>query len=109
MHNPSMYEVVRDIHFGARKTVSLEEYEKMRQATRKLSFSERLEIVRQSEKGNKLFPLQCHAKSRMIGGVEILCLTSEQVQGLIIEKPYLLDSYPKLCTIEEDPIQEIVF
>lgn len=109
MHNPSMYEVMSDKCFGARASISMPEYEAMRQQVRAMSFTERLELARGSEAGQKLFPLECEARFVTIHEVDILCLTGQQLQVWLSEHSHLQTHYPAIQAIDDDPLPVLGF
>lgn len=109
MHNPSMYEVMAEKRFGAWTLIPMPEYEAMRQEVRAMSFTERLELARSSEIGQKLFPLECEAQFRIVSGVKILCLTDNQLKALLLKHSYLQKQYPKIYAIDSDPVPMLGF
>lgn len=109
MHNPSMYEVMEKKLFEAGASISMPEYELMRQEVRNMSFVERLELARNSEIGQKLFPLECAAQFCTISKVKILCLTNYQLRVLLLEHSHLQDQYSGICAIENDPVPSLGF
>ncbi|MBD2616519.1 GIY-YIG nuclease family protein [Nostoc punctiforme FACHB-252] len=109
MHNPSMYRVMEEKRFGVGNSIALNEYEAMRQEVKAMSFSKRLELARNSEIGRQLFPLECGSQLRVVSGVEILCLTSEQLKVLLNKKPYIQEQHPGICAINEDPVPKLLF
>jgi hypothetical protein len=109
MHNPSMYEVMGEKRFGAWTSIPMPEYEAMRQEVRVMTFRERLELARDSEIGQKLFPLECGAQFRTVSGVEILCLTDHQLQALLSKHPHLQEQYPTICAMSGDPLPILGF
>jgi hypothetical protein len=109
MHNPSMYEVMEEKRFEIGAAIPMPEYEAMRQDVRNLSFMERLELARNSEIGQKLFPLECGSEFCIVSGVKILCLTDYQLQTLLSNNSYLQDQYPNLSAITSDPVPMLKF
>lgn len=109
MHNPSMYRVMEEKRFGVGNSIPLNEYEAMRQKVKAMSFGKRLELARNSEIGWQLFPLECGSQLRVVSGVEILCLTSEQLKVLLNKKPYIQEQHPGICAINEDPVPKLLF
>jgi hypothetical protein len=109
MHNPSMYSVMEEKRFGAWTSIPMPEYEAMRQEVRAMSFTERLELARSSEIGQKLFPLECGAQFHTVSGVEILCVTDNQLQTLLSKHSHLQDQYPTICAIDTDPVPMLGF
>lgn len=109
MHNPSMYEVMAEKHFGAWTSIPMPEYENMRQEVRAMPFRDRLEMARRSAVGQKLFPLECNAQFCPVSGVEILCLTEYQLQALLSKYPHLQKQYPSICAIDSDPVPTLEF
>lgn len=109
-HNPSLYEVMGEKHFGRNWTsVPLTEYDAMRKEVKAMSFRERLELARSSEIGWQLFPWECGAQYRTVSGIEIMCLTSSQLEALFSKHPYLEERYPKMYAIKDDPIPKLIF
>jgi hypothetical protein len=109
MHNPSMYRVMEEKRFGVWTSIPLNDYEAMRQDVKAMSFTERLELARNSEIGWQLFPLECGSQLKVISGVELLCLTSEQLEVLLDQKPYIQEQHPGICAIDEDPVPKLLF
>lgn len=109
MHSPSMYKIMEEKHFGARTSMPMTEYEAMRKEVRAMSFKERLEMARKSEIGRERFPLECGAQFCTVSGVEILCLTSNQLQSLLSEYPYFQKHYPAIYAIADEPIPMLQF
>lgn len=109
MHNPSMYKVMEERRFGSWTSLSLAEYDSMRQEVRAMSFAERLEMARDSKIGRKLFPLECDAKPCSVSGVEILCLTDDQLQNLLSSHQHLKERYSTICAINNDPVPKLEF
>jgi len=109
MHNPSMYDVMEEKRFGARTSMLMTEYEAMRQEVRVLSFTERLELARSSELGQRLFPLECGAQFRTVSGVKILCITESQLQTVFSKHPHLQKQYPAMRAIDSDPVPMLGF
>ena len=109
MHHPSMYQVMIDKRFGTQASIPMPEYEAMRLQVRAMSFTERLELARSSEIGQQLFPLECGAHFTTIHEVDILCLTSQQLQNLLSEHPHLLNLYPAIQAINDDPLPVLKF
>lgn len=109
MHNPSMYEVMQEKRFGAWTSISMPEYEAMRQEVRDMPFLERLTIARDSIIGQKIFPLECGAQFCSVSGVEILCLTDDQLQALLSQYPHIQKQYPTICAIKSDPVLMLEF
>lgn len=107
MHNPSMYQVVSEKCFDKRIPIPMAEYDAMRKEVRAMSSIERLELARSSEIGQKLFPYECAAQFRAISGVEILCLTQEQLQNWLSKNSRLQESYPGIHAIESDPLPKL--
>lgn len=109
MHNPSMYEVMEEKRFEIGASIPMSEYEEMRQEVRNMSFVERLELARNSEIGHKLFPLECGSQFRIVSGVEILCLTENQLQALISNHSHLQNAYHNISPIDSDPVPMLRF
>jgi hypothetical protein len=109
MHNLSMYKVMEEKRFGAWTSIPMPEYEVMRQEVRAMSFTERLEMARDSEIGRKLFPLECGAEFCTVSGVEILCLTDYQLQALLSKYSYLQQQYSTIRAIDSDPVPMLGF
>jgi hypothetical protein len=109
MHHVSMCEVIKEERFGGQNGIPLTDMKTMRQDVRAMSFRERLEIARNSEIGRKLFPLECGAQFCPVSGVDILCLTDHQLQGLLLKYSYLKDQYPTMQAIEYDPVPKLEF
>ncbi|MDX2212599.1 MAG: GIY-YIG nuclease family protein [Oculatellaceae cyanobacterium bins.114] len=109
MHNPSMYEVVTENRFGTQTSIPMPEYDAMRQAVKAMSFKERLELARNSQIGWSRFPLECGASFQTVSGVEILCLTSKQLEALFAQRPYFQNLYPGIQAITNDPIPSLLF
>ncbi|HIK33162.1 MAG TPA: hypothetical protein IGS17_06070 [Oscillatoriales cyanobacterium M59_W2019_021] len=87
----------------------MSEYDAMRQEARAMSCRERLELDRSLEMGWKLFPWECRAQFRIVSGVEILCLTSSQMESLFAKHSYLQEHYPQIEAIEDDPIPQLLW
>lgn len=109
MHNPSMYEVMIEPLFGGRRSIPMAEYKEMRQQVKVMSFTERLELARSSQTGQRMFPLECGAHFAAIHQVDILCLTEQQLQTLSAEHSFLREQYPTIQAISEDPIPVLRF
>jgi len=109
MHNPSMYSVMIEKRFGDMTSIPFNEYEEIRQAVKAMSFTERLELARNSKIGWELFPLECGAQLRVVSGVEILCLTSKQLEIILDKKPYIQEQHPGICAIDVDPVPKLLF
>lgn len=109
MHNPSMYSVMIEKRFGDMTSIPFNEYEEIRQAVKTMPFTERLELARNSKIGLQLFPLECGSQLRIVSGVEILCLTSEQLKVLLDKKPYIQEQHPGIRAIDEDPVPKLLF
>jgi hypothetical protein len=109
IHNPSMYSVMFEKRYGLGNSIPWTEYEALREEVKAMSFRERLELARNSKIGQNLFPLECGAEFRTISGVEILCLTSTQIQTLFSKYSYLQDQYAKIFAIESDPVPMLEF
>ncbi|RCJ31824.1 endonuclease [Nostoc punctiforme NIES-2108] len=109
MHNPTMYRVMEEKRFGVWTSIPLNDYEAMRQDVKAMSFTERLELARNSEIGWQLFPLECGSQLKVVSGVELLCLTSEQLEVLLAKKPYIQEQHPGICAINEDPVPKLLF
>ena len=109
MHNATMYRVMEEKRFGVWTSIPLNDYEAMRQDVKAMSFTERLELARNSEIGWQLFPLECGSQLKVISGVELLCLTSEQLEVLLDKKLYIQEQHPGICAIDEDPIPKLLF
>ena len=109
MHNPSMYEVMEEKRFEIGASIPMPEYEGMRQEVRNMSFVERLELARNAEIGQKLFPLECGSQFRIVSGVKILCLTENRLQDLISNHSHLQDVYSSILPIDSDPVPILRF
>lgn len=109
MHNPSMYEVMAEKRFGAWTELPMSTYDAMRQDVKAMPFTQRLELARSSEIGQRLFPLECGAQFRMVSGVKILCLTESQLQALFLQYPHLQKQYPGIQAIDSDPVPMLGF
>lgn len=109
MHNPSMYEVMLEKRFGAWTSIPMPEYKAMRQDVKAMSFVQRLELARSSEIGRKLFPLECGARFCVVSGVDLLCLTTNQLETLLSKQSYLQQQYPGIRAIDDDPVPKLLF
>ncbi len=109
IHNPSMYGVLFEKRFGSRNSISLTEDKTIREEIKAMPFRERLELARNSKIGQNLFPLECGAEFRTISRVEILCLTSSQIQTVFSKHGRLQDQYANICPIESDPVPMLEF
>jgi hypothetical protein len=109
MHNPSMYQVMEEKRFGGWTSIPMSEYEAMRQEVRAMPFAERLEMARNSEIGQKLFPLECGARFCTVSGVKSLCLTDYQLQTLLSRYLHLQEYYPTIHAINDEPVPMLGF
>ena len=109
MHNPSMYEVMKEQRFGSRRSIPMDEYDDLRPQVKAMSFTERLELAQRSKIGQQLFPLECGAHFISIHQVDILCLRAQQLQKLFAERPHLQKQYPTLQPIDHDPLPVLSF
>lgn len=109
MHNPSMYEVMREKRFGTQSSIPSTEYNDMRQQVKAMSFTERLELARSSEVGQRLFPLECGAHFTTIHQVDMLRLTEQQLQTLFLKHSFLQKHYPTIQAIDNDPLPVLRF
>jgi hypothetical protein len=109
MHNSSMYSVMKEKCFGNLNSIPLSEYESMKHEVKMLSRDERITLARQSETGQRLFPLECGADFRTVSGVKILCLTDSQLSEFLSRRPHLQEQYPVIQSIGVDPVQRIEF
>lgn len=104
MHNPSMYEIMREKCFGTADSIPMPEYRAMRQAVKSIPLRERRLLAQRSKIGSQLFPLECDAQFHSIAGIDILCLTESQLQTLLAESPALRLHYPAISAIDSDPV-----
>lgn len=74
-----------------------------------MPFKDRLELARNSEIGQKLFPLECGAQFRTVSGIDILCLTEPQLKTWLAERPSFQDHYPSIHAIGDDPVPMLGF
>ncbi len=109
MHNPSMYQLLRQKHFGAATSISMLEVKAMREAVKAMSLRERLALANSSQLGCQLFPLACGAQFHPIAGIEILCLRNSSLQTLLNEFPHLCIQYPAIKAVDSDPVPLLSF
>lgn len=109
MHHPSMDLVMNKIDFGDQSSIPMSDYQAMQSKVRAMSFKERLAVARDSDLGQKMFPLECGAQFYPVSDVDILCLTEEQLKSVLSERPAFQARYPNIEAIQTDPVPKLEF
>ncbi len=107
MNNLDMYEVLKEHYSDNKRFLLMDKREAIRKIVEPMGFEERLELVRKSKSGQKLFPSEFGARLRVVSGIDLLCLTSEQVNGLLSRHSRLQLEYSNMQPIEDDPVPRL--